>query len=112
MFVNNMVLFNKSALDDIEEMFVGLLEWSIGDNRQPIMTFDEVWNYRNDLFNVGNSLDTLLFNTKTQYDTHKKHGQFVYRYDRNRHTQWYFIYDKTENNVFINKIISNHLTIC
>ena len=112
MFVSDMVFFNKPALDDIEEIFVGLLEWSTKDNRQLIMTFDEVWNYRNDLFNVGNSLDTLSFDKKTQYDTHKKYGQFVFRYNRNQHTQWSFIYDKTGNNVFINKIISNYLTVC
>ena len=112
MFVNDMVFFNKSALDDIEEIFVGLLEWGTKGNRQPIMTFDEVWNYRNDLFNIGNSLDTLPFDAKVQYDTHKQYGQFVYRYNRNRHTQWYFIYNKTGNNVFINKIISNYLTVC
>ena len=112
MFVSNMVFFNQSALDDIEEIFVGLLEWSTKEFQQPIMTFDEVWNYRNDLFNVGNSLDDLSFDQKAHYDTHKQYGQFVYRYDRNRHTQWYFIYDKTGNNVFINKIISNHLTVC
>ena len=107
-----MVFFNKSALDDIEEIFIGLLEWSTKDNQQPIMTFDEVWNYRNDLFNVGNSLDTLSFDKKVQYNTHKQYGQFVYCYNRNQHTQWYFIYDKTGNNVFINKIISNYLTVC
>jgi len=107
-----MVFFNKSALDDIEEIFVGLLEWSTKDNFQPIMTFDEVWDYRNDLFNIGNSLDTLSFDAKPQYDIHKQYGQFIYRYNRNQNTMWYFIYDKVGNAVYINKIISNYFTTC
>ncbi|MDR0506354.1 MAG: hypothetical protein LBH32_06015 [Dysgonamonadaceae bacterium] len=106
-----MVFFNKSALDDIEEIFVGLLEWKTKDNLQPIMTFDEVWEYRNDLLKVGNSLDTLSYHAETQYEIHKKYGQFVLRYDRNKRTRWYFIYNKTGKTVFINKIISNYLTI-
>ena len=105
-----MVFFSKAALDDIEEIFVGLLEWCTKDNQQIIMTFEEVWNYRNDLFNVGNSLDTLLYDIKVKYKLHKSYGQFVYRYDRNKRTQWYFIYDKKGEDVFINKIISNYST--
>jgi len=106
-----MVFFKESALDDIEQIFIGLLEWHTKDNQQLLMTFDEVWNYRNDLFNVGNSLNTLSYNTKAQYEMHKKYGQYVYRYDRNQRTQWYFIYDKIDEDIFINKIISNYLTV-
>ena len=106
-----MVFFNQSALDDIEQIFVGLLEWHTKDNFQLFMTFDEVWSYRNDLFNVGNSLDILPYNAEAQYEMHKKYGRYVYRYDRNKRTQWYFVYDKIGNDVFINKIISNYLTV-
>ena len=106
-----MVFFSETALDDIERIFVGLLEWHTKDNGQPLMTFTEVWNYRDDLFNVGNTLDTLPYDTKAQYEMHKRYGQYIYRYDRNRRTQWYFIYDKTSKDVFINKIISNYLTV-
>ena len=105
-----MVFFNESALDDIERIFIGLLEWRTKDNQQPFMTFDEVWSYRNDLFNVGNSLDSLLYDIKARFEQHKQYGQFVHRYDRNKRTQWYFIYDRTERNIYINKIISNYLT--
>ena len=106
-----MVFFSKSALEDIESLFVGLLEWKTKDNQQPIMTFDEVWNYRNELFDAGNSLDHLLFHIEAKFETHKQFGKFICRYDRNLRTQWYFIYDKVANNIFINKIISNYLTI-
>ena len=104
-----MVFFNKSALDDIEQLFIGLLEWNI--HEQLRMTFDEVWNYRNDLFDIGNSLDTLSYHAEAQYETHKQYGKYVYRYDKNQRTQWYFIYDKMEEGIFINKIINNYLTI-
>ena len=29
-----MVFYNKSALDDIEQIFIGLLEWHTKDNKQ------------------------------------------------------------------------------
>ena len=106
-----MVFYNKSALDDIEQIFIGLLEWRTKDNMQPRMTFDEVWNYRNDLYNVGNALDTLSYHAETQYDTHKQYGKYVYRYNKNQRTQWYFIYDKIREAIYINRIINNYLTV-
>ena len=106
-----MVFYNKSALEDIEQIFIGLLEWQTKDNNQLRMTFDEVWNYRNNLVKIGNMLDTLSYHAETQYETHKKYGSYVYRYSKNQRTQWYFIYDKKGENVFINKIINNYLTV-
>jgi len=41
----------------------------------------------------------------------EQYGKYVHRYKRNRRTLWYFIYDKIGENVFINKIISNYVTI-
>ena len=106
-----MVFYKQSALDDIEQIFIGLLEWRTKDNNQLRMTFDEVWDYRNNLFDIGNTLDTLPYNAETKYEIHKQYGKYVHHYKRNRRTVWYFIYDKIGENVFINKIISNYLTI-
>jgi len=106
-----MVFYNQSALDDIEQIFIGLLEWDTKDNKQVRMTFDEVWDYRNNLVSIGNTLDSLSYNAETQYEMHKQYGKYVYRYNKNQRTQWYFIYDKVGENVFINKIINNYLTI-
>jgi hypothetical protein len=105
-----MVFFNPAALTDIENIFIGLLEWKTKDNRQPIMSFDEVWNYRNDLFTAGNSIDKLSYHSKAQHRTHKLYGEYSYSYNRNRRTQWYFIYDREGDDVFINKILSNYVT--
>ena len=105
-----MVFYNKSALDDIEDIFVGLLGWHTKGNKQLRMTFEEVWNYRNDLLNIGNSLDSLSYDTVTQYEIHKRYGKYVYRHNKNQRTQWYFIYDKIGEDIFINKIINNYLT--
>ena len=104
-----MVFFNKSALDDIEQLFIGLLEWNVSE--QVRMTFDEVWKYRGDLFDIGNSLDNLSYHAETQYEMHKRYGKYVYRYDKNQRTQWYFIYDTIDEDVFINKLINNYQTI-
>jgi len=35
----------------------------------------------------------------------------VHRFDKNKRTQWYYIYDIDEKgDIYINKIISNYLT--
>ena len=60
-----MVFYNENALEDIEQIFEGLLKWQTKDNKQLIMTFNEVWEYRNDLFNVGNNLDKIISNYLT-----------------------------------------------
>jgi len=107
-----MVFYSKTALDDIENIFVGLLTWTTKDNFQPKMSFDEVWKYRNDVYNEGLSLDKLHFHFKTTFEAHKRFGQFVHRFDRNKRTQWYIIYNiDKENNILINKIINNYLTV-
>ena len=45
------------------------------------------------------------------YDNHKNYGNYVYVYKRNRATTWYIIYNVIQNDVYIEKIISNHLTV-
>jgi len=106
-----MVYFNKSALNDIEQIFTGLLEWRTKNNNQLRMTFEEAWDYRDDLFKIGNSLDSLTYDAKTQYEMHKQYGEFVHRYNKNQRTQWYFIYNKVGKDIYLNKIISNYMTI-
>ncbi|MCL2435524.1 MAG: hypothetical protein FWD09_05225 [Lentimicrobiaceae bacterium] len=106
-----MVFYNKSALDDIEQIFIGLLEWQTKDNQQLRMTYDEVWNYRDSLFHIGNTLDILPYHAKAQYEMHKQFGKYAYRYNKNQRTQWYFIYDRIGEDIFINKIINNYMTI-
>ena len=54
-----MVFFNKTVLNDIENIFIGLLKWHSKINNQKTMSFEEVLSYGNDLRNVGNSLDKL-----------------------------------------------------
>ena len=106
-----MVFYNKSALDDIEDIFVGLLNWTTKDNFQPRMSFEEVWNYRSSLFDEGFDLDKLVYRFNAKFESHKKFGQYVHRFDKNKRTQWYYIYDIDEKgDIYINKITNNYLT--
>jgi hypothetical protein len=40
----------------------------------------------------------------------KKYGNYVYKYRRNPKTTWYIIYTMKDRDIYINKIISNHIT--
>jgi len=58
------------------------------------------------------ALESLPIRSKTVYFTHKKFGQYVYRYDKHNYIQWYIIYDFDKyGNILIKKIISNNETI-
>jgi hypothetical protein len=105
-----MVFYNNQALNDIENIFNGLLEWQTSNN-QKIMEYNEVVRYRDDIRDTCNSLDKITYHARAKYPDHLKYGTYVYRYNRNKRTQWYIIYEKMENNIFICKIISNYKTI-
>ena len=102
-----MVFYSTQADDDLDEILEGLLNW-----KKFTLTRDFCLSYISDLVDVCDSLDTVTIHIKTVYETHKRYGEKVYKYSRNKSTTWYIIYDiDLYNNVYINKIISNHLTI-
>ncbi len=99
-----MVYYSKYSLVDLNEIFVGLLTW---EKHQ--LEYSHVVSYMNDLKNMCTSLDRYSYHAPSTYTKHKKLGQFVYRYRRNKNTTWYIIYNKDEyNNVFIQRILSNY----
>ena len=107
-----MVFYNKTPLNDIEGIFIGLLTWTTKDNYQPRMSFDKIWEYRNTLYDEGLNLDRLCFHFKTAFKKHKQFGQYVHRFDKNKQTQWYFIYNIDEKgDIFIEKITGNYMTV-
>jgi hypothetical protein len=102
-----MVFYNKQAENDLEEILEGLLSW-----QKVTLTRDFCLSYVADLIDVCDSLDTKTSHSKTVYETHKLHGENVHKYSRNKTTTWYIIYNISPlNEIFIEKIISNHLTI-
>ena len=105
-----MVVFNEQARIDLENIFDGLLGWKT-PNGQYYMDNIEVINYHNDILDVCESLDFISFHAKAKYPDHLKYGTHVYTYKRSAKTVWYIIYNIKENDIFIEKIMNNYLTL-
>ena len=102
-----MVYYSKQADNDLDEILEGLLTW-----QKHILTHEFCLNYISDIIDICDSLDNELFHSNAKYEIHKQYGKKVFKYLRNKNTIWYIIYDiDTNNNIFINKIINNYLTI-
>ena len=104
-----MVFYSPQAYDDMDNIFYGLLNWQT-QNNQPYMSYEEVVKYRNALFDFGDSLD-VKFPVRAKYPDHLKYGAYAALYKKNYRTTWYFIYDVVDDNVLINRIMNNYMTI-
>jgi hypothetical protein len=84
----------------------GLLEWSKAE-----LSVEEVIRYVDDIVDICYKLDSSVYHRRAVYENHLKYGSFAYPYKRNKQTIWYIIYDiNPQDNILINKIISNHIT--
>ena len=102
-----MVFYSIQAENDLDEILEGLLTW-----QKHTLTREFCMNYLSDIIDICDSLDTKTLHFETLYKTHKRYGKKVHKYTRNKNTIWYIIYDiDTYNNIYINKIINNYLTI-
>ena len=102
-----MVYYSKQAESDLDDILEGLLTW-----QKHSLTREFCMDYVSDIIDVCDSLDNKKFHLNTLYETHKHYGKKVFKYFRNKNTTWYIIYDTDSyNNIFINKIISNYLTV-
>jgi len=102
-----MVFVNRQAKIDLDNIVVGLLEWE-----KINLTFQEVMQYVDDIADTCYELDNLTYHRHATYNDHLKYGEYVYPYKRNKNTTWYIIYSVDSfNNIYVNKIISNHLTL-
>ena len=102
-----MILYSQQALDDFDEIFQGLLYWNKIELSERFII-----DYVADLRIQCESICSKLIHINTTYPDHKRFGEKVLRYRRNQNTIWYIIYDiDNERNIYINKIISNYLTI-
>jgi len=102
-----MVYYSKQADDDLDDILEGLYTW-----RKYTLTREFCLSYVSDIIDICDSLDTKNVHYSTFYETHKRYGDKVYKYSRNKNTTWYIIYNiDSFNNIYINKIISNYLTI-
>jgi hypothetical protein len=102
-----MVYYSNQAEKDLDDILDGLLTW-----QKQVLTREFCLNYISDIIDICDSLNTQMFHFEAVYETHKRYGKKVHKYSRNKNTLWYIIYDiDSYNNVYINKIINNYLTI-
>ena len=100
------VFISEEAYADLDRIFIGLLQWR---KVQLDIAFAE--QYIDTIVNECYNIQDVSFHFKTVHSSHQRFGNFVHRYRRNKQTLWYIIYNKDEKgNIFINKIISNHIT--
>ena len=102
-----MVYYKQSAYYDLNDIFYGLIMWP----KHPLAP-EHAMHYVDDLEEICNTLDSKKYHQRTTYDIHKKYGDYVHKYKRTSNTCWYIIYNKDMfDNVFIERIMSNYLTI-
>jgi len=102
-----MVLFKQTAREDLKEIRIGLLYWEKIE-----LSKNFIHSYMDDIIDECYLIDKKTVHFNTTYETHKKYGEKVHTYRRNANTTWYIIYNIDENgNIFINKIISNYMTV-
>ena len=102
-----MVFYSKQAEKDLDDILEGLLNW-----QKIILTREFCLSYVSDIIDICDTLDTITSHFKTVYETHKRYGENVHRYQRNKTTTWYIIYNISPAcDILVEKIISNHLTI-
>jgi hypothetical protein len=61
-----MVFYRKRALNDLDEIFDGLLEWQTS-NHQRRMNYEGVINYHADILKVCDSLDKISYHAQAKY---------------------------------------------
>ena len=102
-----MVYYNRKAYDDLSNIFYGLIMWS----KHPLAR-EHAMQYVDDIEKICKTLDCKPYHQEASYDIHKIYGKYVHLYKRNRNTCWYIIYNiDLFNDVFIEKIMNNYMTI-
>lgn len=105
-----MVYYSQKAFDDLEMLFVGLVNWQT-ENGQKHLDFNLAMKYFNDVKLSYDAIDKLSHHRKASYIDHKKHAEYVYQYKRNSKTSWYACYDKIGGDIFVKRVLSNYKTI-
>ncbi|MDR1737482.1 MAG: hypothetical protein LBR66_01495 [Candidatus Symbiothrix sp.] len=102
-----MVFYSEQSRQDLEDILYGLITW----DKHPL-TYEHAHVYVSDIRAVCGVLDSISYHSLALYETHLNFGRYVFAYKRNPRTTWYIIYDiDNQKNVYIQKIISNYLTV-
>lgn len=102
-----MVIYSKDAIDDFESILYGLATWQ----KHPL-ELEHARKYVKDLRLECDTISQRTYHRNCKFESLRKHGNQLYVYKRNYHTQWNIIYNwQAEYRVaFINKIVNNYLT--
>ena len=101
-----MVFLNSNTRNDLKDIRLGLLNWNKFELSENFI-IDNI----NGIIDVFFTLDRKSYHTNTVFEIHKMYGRKVYQHKINKKTTWYIIYDvDLLGNIFVNKIISNHIT--
>ena len=101
-----MVYIHKGVYSDLDLIFTGMLHW-----KKMELSLDFIEHYIDDILIQCYDIENDNYHFNAQYPEHKRYGEYVHRYRRNSYTLWYIIYDRDINgDIWVNKIISNHIT--
>ncbi len=101
-----MVIYSSRAIDDLTNILYGLRNWT-----KHFVSDEQAIRYVDDISDICDHLDTKSFHFNARFIFHKRYGEKVYTYRRNKNTIWYIIYNLDQHgNVYIQRIISNYNT--
>lgn len=101
-----MVIYSIKSIDDLTNILYGLRHW-----RKHFISDEHAISYVDTITEICDSLDTKTFHFNPRYSVHKRFGDKVHTYRRNKSTIWYIVYNLDQyGNVYIQRIISNHNT--
>ncbi|MFZ4581648.1 MAG: hypothetical protein ACOYM7_03260 [Paludibacter sp.] len=101
-----MVIYSSQAIIDLTNLLYGLRNWS-----KHHISDEHALSYVDDIADICDVIDLKAFHFNTQFPEHKRFGEKVHTYRRNKQTNWYIIYNlDSHGNVYIQRIFSNHLT--
>jgi hypothetical protein len=104
-----MIVFSQQSGADLEDCLDALM-FPKYKNRPPL-TFEEAHDYVDEIVEFVYSISEKATHTNCIFDTHKKYGEKVVRYERNKYTQYYIIYNvDVAGNIYVERIMTNHIT--
>ncbi|GHT50621.1 hypothetical protein FACS189440_18360 [Bacteroidia bacterium] len=106
----NNVFWKDKALYDLDDCLDALMFPKY--NNRPPFSYEEAIDYRDNVMAFAFALRDKVLHTDCKYEIHKMYGEKVARYERNKNTQYYIIYNiDTIGDIFIERIMTNHITL-
>ncbi|MCL2649582.1 MAG: hypothetical protein FWD60_00985 [Candidatus Azobacteroides sp.] len=101
-----MVYYSEVAKSDLKDIL-----WKLANWEKHWLSYEHAEKYVDEIRAECDMIDKISFHFDAQYETHKRYGDKVHTYKRNANTIWYIIYNKTGENIYVEKIISNYMTV-